>query len=81
MAAARITITIEEDLGRRARRAAEDADMSLSAWLAAAVAARLRNDALARFVADFEREEGPLTDAERASAARELGGRAETDAA
>jgi hypothetical protein len=47
--------------------------MSLSSWLAEAAAAKLRAEALMRFLDEWERQHGPLTADELARAERELG--------
>ena len=45
----------------------------MSAWLAEAAATKLRAEALAEFLADWETEHGALTADEIAGAERELG--------
>jgi hypothetical protein len=55
------------------RSAAAQAGKPLSSWLAEAAASKLRAEALAEFLADWEAEHGALTASEIARAERELG--------
>ena len=69
----RLSITLDPALGAAARKAAKRANVSLSAWIAQATADRVRNEALGRALDQWEAEEGALTAAELAEAARALG--------
>lgn len=72
----KLSISFEADLGDRVRDAARNAGTGLSSWLAGAAAARLRSEALAEYLAAWERKHGALTTDELARAERELGVRA-----
>lgn len=69
----RLSITMDPDLGRAVREAAARTGMSVSAWLAAAAADRLRNDLLGAALDAWEAEVGPFSDEELDAAARSLG--------
>ena len=69
----KMSISFEADLGESVREAARRAGQGLSSWLAAAAAAKLRAEALATFLDEWEREHGPLTAGELAAAEQELG--------
>ncbi len=73
MNADRITVTMETDLGAAVREAATRAGQSVSAWLAAAAADRLRHELLGRALDDWEQESGAFSDAELDAAAAALG--------
>jgi hypothetical protein len=75
-----MSVSIDPDLGDAARAATAQAGKSLSAWLAEAAENKLRAEALAEFLADWETEHGTLTVDEIARAEAELGLRA-SDAA
>ena len=64
---------MEPDLGAAVRNAAERAGTSVSGWLAAAAADRLRNDLLGAALDAWEDEDGPFSDDELDQAARTLG--------
>ncbi len=68
-----MSISMDQHLGDEVRIAAETAGMSVSAWLAEAAAARLRKQALADFLADWQAKHGKITPAELAKARAELG--------
>jgi hypothetical protein len=72
MNADRITITMETELGGAVRDAAERTGMSVSAWLAAAAADRLRHELLGRALDAWEQESGAFSDAELDAAAAAL---------
>lgn len=65
-------MTMEPELGRAVRNAAARSKMSVSGWLSAAAAARLRNERLGAALDAWEAEYGSFTDAELDEAARAL---------
>lgn len=67
-----MSISLDPDLGDAVREAARRKGSGLSSWLAEAAAAKLRSDALAEFIADWEAQHGALTPEELARAAAEL---------
>ncbi|HEX4082921.1 MAG TPA: hypothetical protein VHX40_08160 [Acidimicrobiales bacterium] len=69
----KLSVSFDPDLGDEVRAAAKRSGRGLSGWLADAAAARLRAEALADFLDDWEADHGPLTAAELATAAAELG--------
>jgi hypothetical protein len=69
----KMSISLDPQLGDDIRGAAERAGMSVSAWLADAAAARLRKQALAEFLSDWQAKHGRITAAELARARAELG--------
>jgi hypothetical protein len=69
----RLSITLEPRLGAAVRKAAKRAGVSVSAWIAEATAARIRNLALRDALDVWDVEDGPLTAAEVEAAARTLG--------
>ena len=73
MKVAKLSISFDSDLGDAVRGAANHKGSSLSAWLADAAAAKLRTEALADYLEDWEAEHGKLTVNELAGAAAELG--------
>jgi hypothetical protein len=66
MTVTRLAISLDPALARDARRAA--GKQPLSAWIADAVARRLRAEGLAGLVDEWEAEHGPLGSAELAAA-------------
>lgn len=64
MATRKVTITLDEDVLARAKRAAPGGN--LSAYVAAGVEELARQAALRQLVAELEAEHGPVTDEERA---------------
>ncbi|MGE3620699.1 MAG: hypothetical protein AB7L84_09570 [Acidimicrobiia bacterium] len=58
------SISLPPELAQRIERAADAAGLSVSAWLAATAAHRLRIEEGLAGVAAWEREHGALTDAE-----------------
>lgn len=64
MAVDRLSVTLEPELGAAVREAATAEDTSVSAWLAAAAADRLRQQRLRAALDAWEAEDGPLTEAE-----------------
>jgi hypothetical protein len=69
----KLSISFDPDLGDAVRGAARHRGSSLSAWLAEAAAAKLRAEALADYLDEWEAERGSLTADELAAAASELG--------
>lgn len=69
----KMSISMDPDLGDQVRAAAERAELPLSAWLAEAARAKLRAEALAGYLEDFERRRGPLSPEEIRAARAELG--------
>ena len=68
-----MSVSFDAELGDAVRSAASQAGKPLSAWLAEAAASKLRAEALAEFLADWQAEHGMLTAAEIARAEQELG--------
>jgi len=69
----RLSITMDPDLGSSVREAAARSGLSVSAWLAAAAAERLRNELLGAALDEWEAESTPFSDNELDAAARVLG--------
>ena len=69
----RFSITLEPRLGAAVRKAAKRAGMSVSAWIAEATAARIRNLALRDALDAWDEQDGPLTKDEVEKAALALG--------
>ncbi|WP_232664187.1 hypothetical protein [Pseudonocardia sp. TRM90224] len=69
MNAARITVTMDADLGAAVRAAAARAKTSVSGWLAEAAADHLRNELLGPALDACEQEYGAFTEAELNAAA------------
>lgn len=72
-----MSISMDPELGDDVRAAAERAGVTVSAWVAQAVAARPRREMLAEFLADWQAEHGAITAEELARARSELGYRHE----
>jgi hypothetical protein len=77
----KMSISFDPELGDAVRAAAAETGKPLSSWLAEAAASKLRAEALARFLDDWQAEHGALTPAEIAKAEQELGLRAADTAA
>ncbi|MFZ0191168.1 MAG: hypothetical protein WAL72_29965 [Streptosporangiaceae bacterium] len=77
----KMSISFDPELGDAVRTAAAETGKPLSSWLAEAAASKLRAEALARFLEDWQAEHGALTPAEIAKAEQELGLRAADTAA
>lgn len=77
----KLSVSFDPELGDAVRSAASRAGKPLSSWLAEAAASKLRAEALAEFLADWEAEHGALTPQEIARAERELGVTADDTAA
>jgi hypothetical protein len=69
----KLSVSFDPDLGDAVRNAARRQGSGLSRWLADAAAAKLRSDALAEFLDQWQAEHGALTADELATAAAELG--------
>jgi hypothetical protein len=69
----KLSISFEPELGDAVRSAAAQAGKPVSSWLAEAAASKLRAEALAEFLADWQAEHGVLTSEEVGRAERELG--------
>lgn len=68
-----MSISMAPQLGDDVRAAAERAGLSVSAWLAEAASARLRRQALAELLSEWQTKHGRITPAELAKARAELG--------
>jgi hypothetical protein len=66
----RLTIAMDPELGRSVRDAAARSGSSVSGWMAAAAADRLRNDLLGEALATWEAETAPFSDEELDSSVR-----------
>lgn len=64
VAARKLSISMDEDLVDEVQRAAEEAGMSVSAWLAERARDQVRLLGLARLVDDWQKEHGYFTDEE-----------------
>lgn len=69
----KLSVSFAPHLGDAVRAAAKRSGRGLSGWLADAAAARLRAEALAEFLDDWEAEHGELTSEELAKATAGLG--------
>jgi hypothetical protein len=69
---AKMSISMDTALADDVRTAARQEGRGLSSWISEAVAARLRSEALAGFLDDWEAERGPLTIREISRAEAEL---------
>ena len=72
MGVEKMSVSFDLELGEAIRSSATDSHQSVSAWLAEAARDRLRLEALRQAVAHWEKEFGPLTDAEIEEADRVL---------
>ena len=68
----RLSVTMPPELGEAVRTAAGQANIRVSAWLAAAAARQLRHELLGAALDAWQAEDGPFTDAELAAAAAKL---------
>jgi len=64
----RITMTLDDEVGLAVRKAAAEQGQSVSAWMAEAAKARVRNHLLGQFLDEFEAENGAFTEEEMAEA-------------
>ncbi len=69
----RFSVTMPPELGEGVRQAAARQGTSVSAWLSAAAADRLRNELLGIALDVWESEDGSFTEAELSAAASRLG--------
>jgi hypothetical protein len=69
----KLSISFEPELGDAVRSAAAQAGKPVSSWLAEAAASKLRAEALAEFLVDWQTEHGVLAPEEIGRAERELG--------
>lgn len=69
----RLSVTMAPAIGTAVREAAAREGTSVSNWLAAAAAQRLRNELLGAALDLWEAEEGPFSDEELNAAAAALG--------
>ena len=72
MTARKISISMDEDLVDEVQQAAEDAGMTVSAWIAQQAEDRIRLLGLAKLVDDWQKEHGYFTDEEMAEVHAEL---------
>jgi predicted transcriptional regulator len=77
----KMSISLDPELGQAVREAATKEDTSVSAWLAEAARAQLRQEGLAAFLDDWQAEHGAFTDEEIRDAERKLGYRTDDTAA
>jgi hypothetical protein len=68
----KLSVSFDPDLGDAVRAAARQRGGGVSKWLAEAAAAKLRTEALAQYLDDWEAEHGKLTAGELTKAASEL---------
>jgi hypothetical protein len=68
----KLSVSFDAELGDAVRAAAQHSGAGVSRWLADAAVAKLRAEALAEFLDDWEAEHGALSAAELATAAAEL---------
>ncbi|HEV3093092.1 MAG TPA: hypothetical protein VGY30_01105 [Solirubrobacteraceae bacterium] len=68
----KLSVSFAPDLGDAVRDAARHSGSSLSSWLAEAAATKLRAQALADYLQEWEQQHGELTPAELAKAADDL---------
>lgn len=68
----KLSVSFDPELGDAVRAAAQQRGGGLSKWLAEAAAAKLRTEALAKYLDDWEAEHGQLSADELAKAASEL---------
>jgi hypothetical protein len=69
----RLSVTMPPEVGAAVRDAAARQRISVSNWLAAAAAQRLRNELLGAALDIWENEDGPFSDRELNAAAAALG--------
>lgn len=69
----KLSISLEPRLGGAVRAAARRKGAGVSSWLADAARAKLRAEALADYLDEWERKHGRLTGKDLANAERELG--------
>jgi hypothetical protein len=69
----KLSVSFDPELGDAVRSAAATSGKPVSAWLAEAADSKLRAEALAEFLNDWQGEHGVITAAELARAEQELG--------
>jgi hypothetical protein len=69
----RLSVTMPPAIGSAVREAAARSGISVSNWLTAAAAQRLRNELLGAALDQWELEDGPFSDEELNAAAAALG--------
>jgi hypothetical protein len=70
----RLSVTMPPEIGAAVRDAAARQGTSVSNWIAAAAAQRLRNELLGAALDLWEAEDGPFSDQELVAATEVLGG-------
>jgi hypothetical protein len=68
----KLSVSFAPDVGDAVREAAQAKGSSISAWLEDAAAAKLRAQALAEYLREWEAQHGALSEEELAKAAAEL---------
>lgn len=68
MTVRKLAVSLQEPLFHEIREQADAQRQSVSRWLAEAAERRLRQEHLARFIADYEAEFGVITPEDRAEA-------------
>jgi NACalpha-BTF3-like transcription factor len=76
MTVRRFSISFEEELAAAVSASAENANEALSSWLAEAARRRVKQEALARAVEDYEREFGTISEDDVALAMQQLDAKA-----
>lgn len=69
----KMSVSFSAELGDAIRKSANEAGTGLSSWLAEAASAKLRGEALATYLDDWEARHGSLSADELERAAAELG--------
>jgi hypothetical protein len=69
----RLSVALDAELGTAVRQAAAEAGMSVSAWVGAAAADRIRNELLGAALDAYEADMGAFSDEELDEAAKVLG--------
>jgi hypothetical protein len=69
----KLSVSFDPELGDAVRSAAAESGKPLSSWLAEAAGSKLRAEALAEFLNDWQGEHGIITADELARAEQELG--------
>ena len=73
MKVVKMSISLSAELGDEVREAARRAGLPLSTWLAEAAAAKLRAEALASYLDEWQAEHGAFTEEELGRAEEDLG--------
>lgn len=69
----KLSVSFDPELGDAVRSAAAESGKPVSSWLAEAAGSKLRAEALAEFLNDWQGEHGVITADELARAEQELG--------